>query len=421
MTILALALVPLACIDDGRSPVGVDLLPGGILEGGLRVIPLTDFDRAEDFDVFPAGRGTAERLVSAHGWPIEPGIESRVLVRFPLSSIDTLPAGSQIIGSDLRLVFLAVDRPVTFRLHRVTSAWSEEAATWQRRDFGSDWASPGGDFDPAPVSVFTIEPSEPDTTGADSLSVADSIRIPFPEPLVEAWRSGTMPNEGLILVQETPGTEVVFPSHDGVVGSNPLGPRLDVEVQLEEPGSPAFLQRIVADEDTFIVEDTGGFSPGDLTVSAGDPVRHVVLVPSLGGVPAGATIVEARLVVSVDESRIPDDSLSISANQVLGEFRGETTILGSTLGVATLQPDGPADSLVFESGSLTARVREWLRDPASNEGIILSVRNEETSFGGVSLFAPDAELPLRPRLRLVIFPPPPLPAPAAHVRGTDSP
>ncbi|HUP01998.1 MAG TPA: DNRLRE domain-containing protein [Gemmatimonadota bacterium] len=393
----------IGCTDDSRSPVGVDLLPGGILEGGLQVITLTTLDRAEDFEVFPAGRGTADRLVTARSWPEEPGIESRALVRFSLSSLDTLPEGAEIVGAGIRLVFVPVDQPITFHLHVITDFWSEEAATWERRDFGEPWTTPGGDFEAAPVATFTIQPTAPDTARADSVAFADSVRVSLPASLVEAWRSETTLNAGLILIQETPGEAVAFPS---AAGLNPLGPRLDVDVLLEDPGSLAFVQRIQAEEDTFIVDDPGSLPPGGLAVSAGDPLRRTFLVHSLEGVPPGATVVEAQLIVSPDGVRIPGDSLFLSLNQVLGEFREENTILGTTLGVVSLAAGEAPDSLVFQSGALTSRVRQWLRDPESNEGVILSVQDEDTAFGEVRLFGPDAAILLRPRIRLVLFPPP---------------
>ncbi|CAN5200054.1 hypothetical protein BH18GEM1_BH18GEM1_01930 [soil metagenome] len=399
------AALAAGCSDDSRSPVGVDLLPGGALGGELQIAVLRDVERAEDYAVFPAARGTADRLVTALQWPFEPGFESRALFRFSLASIDSLPDGIRITDSALHLAFgPAPEAPVTFRVHRLTSGWTEDAATWDRRDFGLPWAEPGGDFDPAPVAEFTIQPTTPDS--ADSSSMAgDSIRVPLPTSVIDAWLSGAASNDGLILVQVTPGAGVEFAARSAEGIANPLGPRLEVEVLLPDPGSPAFETRIPAAGDTFIAIDRGSFPPGGLTVSAGGDTRRVFILPSLDSVPEGTTVVEAALIFSVDEARVASDSLRLFARSVLDEFRGEKTILSGGLGLGTLAAGTTPDSIVFKSTALTESVREWLRNPESNRGIVITVLDESTVFGGVSFFGPEGEIAVRPRLRLVLIPP----------------
>lgn len=406
----ALLVLAVGCTGDGRSPVGADLLPGGVLGGGLQVVTLQGVERAEEYAVFPAGRGLADRLVTAQAWPSEPGFESRALVRFLVADLDSL-VDSEVVSASVRLVFSPPPAaPISFRLHRVTSEWNEVAATWDRRDLNVAWAVPGGDFDPAPLAEFTIEPADSDS------AVADSVQVPIPESVVADWISGAAPNAGLVLIQVTPGVALDFISRNGGGGLNPLAPRLDVEVQLPGPGNPAFLEQILAGEDTFIATDRGSFAPGGLVVSAGAPVRRVFLVPLLEGVPEGATVATAKLILSVDEVRIPGDSLRLIANEVLSEFLGEKTILApqgsilsplaNTLGLAVVSAASPPDSVVFESARLTRLVRGWLLRPETNRGIVLTVLDEETAFGGVGLFGPAALAGLAPRLRLVVIPPP---------------
>jgi hypothetical protein len=81
-----------------------------------------------------------------------------------------------------------------------------------------------------------------------------------------------------------------------------------------------------------------------------------------------------KFIVSIDQARIPGDSLRFLANRVLSDFVGEKTILApatasSILGLTTL-----------------------------------TVLDEATGFGKVKVFDPSAPVALRPRLRLVVLP-----------------
>jgi hypothetical protein len=398
---IGLLIAALACTDISRSPVGEELLPQGVLDGELEVVVVTDWDLAVDYPIFPSERGESDRLVSAFEWSEVPGFESRPIFRFSLAALDSLPTESVFLSANLKLVFApAPAAPVSFHVHRVTSEWDEATADWDRRDLGVDWSTPGGDVDPEPLIEFTIEGGEVDT---------DSVSVPLPPSLIEDWVSGVVANEGLLLIQQTPGSAVQFVSR-GFGGSNPLGPRLEVETQLGEPGSPVGLSVFPAVEDNFLPVDRDPFESGGLTVGAGEPVSRAVLIPNFDQVPAGAAIVDVKLIVSVERARIPGDSLRFLANQVLSEFLGEKTILAratgnSILGLTTVSRDSlPVDSLVFESSRLRDLVRLWLRDPETNRGIAINVLDESTGFGGVTVFDPSSPVELRPRLRLVVLP-----------------
>jgi hypothetical protein len=392
------ALAAAACAEDGASPVGVELLPGGILAGGVQSLALTDFDRALDYVVFPSDRSDSERLVTAHAWPADPGFESRALFRFSFGALDSLSGEVVVVEAQLQLSYSPPpEAPVTFTLHRVTSAWSEEASTWERRLLGGSWSEPGGDFDPEPIAEFTIGPEE-----------SDSVRVDFPLELIAAWRSGEMENHGLILIQQTPGDAVEFASR-GLAGTNRNGPLLDVEIEF--PG-PVVAATILADEDVFIVEDEASLTSDDgLVVSGAEPVRRIFLDPSVDAIPGGVTIAAARLVLTLDEVRVPGDTLTIVARPVLSEFVGEKTVLGpvtaaSILGAAVLPPEAmPGDTLSFESPSLTRLVRQWVQNPESRLGLALTVVDERSAFGGVRFFGPEAGADLRPRIRLLYIPP----------------
>lgn len=396
--VIGSALLTTACTEEGSSPVGVELLPGGILAGGVQALTIDDFARALDYEIFPSDRSESERLTTAHEWPVDPGFESRVLFRFSFAAFDSIPVDVRVVEARLRLVYSPTpEESVTFTVHRVTSEWSEEAATWERRLLGADWSEAGGDFDPSPLLELTVGPDQP-----------DSIAVDFPLDLIEDWRSGDVDNYGLILVQETPGVTVDFASR-GLAGGNRNGPLLDVEVELPGPSGAA---TILAIEDVFIVNDEAAIpTDGGLVTSGAEPVRRIFLDPEVDEVPDGVTIAVARLVLTIDEARVPGDTLTLVARSVLSDFVGEKTVLTSVtpatvLGAAVIPPDAmPGDTLSLESPNFTRLVRQWVRDPESRLGIALTLVDERSAFGGVRFFGPEAAAAVRPRIRLLYIPP----------------
>jgi hypothetical protein len=336
--------------------------------------------------------------VTAHEWPAGPGFESRALFRFSFEAFDSLPVEVEVVEAQLRLAYSPTPtEPVTFTLHRLTSEWSEEAATWERRSLGAEWNDPGGDFDPEPLLEFTIDPAQ-----------TDSLRVDFPLDLIEDWRSGALPNYGVVLVQQTPGVAVEFASR-GLGGTNRNGPLLDVELEFPGPSSAA---TILAIEDVFIVVDEAALeSDGGLVVSGAEPVRRVFLDPAVEEVPDGVTIAAARLVLTIDEARIPGDTLTLVARPVLSAFVGEKTLLGSVtptavLGAVAIPPDAASgDTLSLESPALTRLLRGWVQDPESRLGFALTLVDERSVFGGVRFHGPEAAAGLRPRIRILYIPP----------------
>lgn len=401
---IAVWLALAACSGDGGSPVGGDLLPGGVLGEGLEVLAISEFDLAEDYPVFPATRGQGDRLVSAHEWPDAAGFESRPLIRFSLSEVDSLPPDTEILEASLRLVFATViDQPVRLAVHRVTDGWSEEAATWERRDLGVPWEQPGGNFDPLPLAEFEIE------GGGDQDSVAaDTVNVELPAELVAGWLFDSQTNQGLILVQETAGTSVEFVSR-GADGANPNGPRLEFVFQLGAAGSPAAEASLLAREDTFIATG-GGIPAGELVVAGGSEVRRLVLQPDLSGLPDGTVVARAQLVLPVDGVSLPGDSIALVSGRVASEFRGEKTILAAPSGsdffglVPIVRDSLPVDSLVFESPLLTGAVRGWQRAPDTNRGLYVVLSNEPGGFGAVGFAGPGSPPERRPHLRLIVVP-----------------
>lgn len=411
---LAFAVATLGgCTENARSPVGVDILPGGILDGGLESVASTEFSRGTDYTIFPARRAEGDRFPAALAWPEAPGIESRPIFRFVLTEADSL-AGAEILDTSVRLVYSlasAPQVPVSYTLHRVTSEWSEDAATWERRLLGVPWAVPGGDFDAEPAATFTVPAA---VAEPDSAIQADTLRVEVPTALVGGWRDGTIENHGLILIQRTPGEAVEFASRGG--GDQALnnnGPTLLVEQRLASEGNPVVQTSILAREDTFLPLDASPLpaDPG-LTVSAGDPTRRIFLRPTLEDVPTGATIAGARLVLTVSAAEVHADSFRLIALEAESEFLGEKTVYAPItssrlLGVQDVSSAvQPGDTVVFEGSRLTRVVRAWLAGPESNLGLGILALEEATGFGAVRFHGPDAAPAVRPRLQILILPSP---------------
>lgn len=395
----AIALASACAVGDSPSPVGVEVLPGGILQGGLQVAVTRDFTVATDYGIFPARRGDADRLTTARDWPATPGYDSRALVRFDMAAVEELADGTTVVSATIRLVYATPENEVELAVHRVTSEWSEEAATWDRRTLGEFWTTPGGDFEAEPVVAFTIGPDQP-----------DSLNVELPVEVIDAWVSGEFENHGLVLVQTTAGERVEFASR-GQEGVNPNGPALRLEIQLPGAGAPSALGSLPAADDTFIVFDADPLAPDPgLLVNAAEPVRRAFLLPRLEALPVGATAARAQLVMFVAESRLPEDSLRFVALAALSGFQGEKTViseiaLSTSLGTATVTAaTQPGDSVVFESQVLTRAVRSWFRTPESNLGLVVRVIGEEFVFGGVRFHGLEAPPQLRPRIRVVYLP-----------------
>lgn len=388
-----------ACTDRSGSPAGIEILPGGILEQGLSIVVVDEFLRAVDFAIFPSTRAFSSRLTTAKEWPEAPGFESRVPFRFDIGTLDSLPDGTLFVESKIRLGYSPTpEEPVEFTLHRVTSAWEEEAATWFRRDFGEPWETPGGDFAPEPVARFTIGPDQP-----------DSLEVPIPNELVAGWDAGEIPNHGLMLVQQTPGERVSFVSDEAASG---LGPQLRLGVLLPALIDTLDLEGIVAGDDTFLVIDRSPLEDeGQLLVTGAEPPHRTFLRPSLDQVPTGSSVASARLVLTVASRRVPADSLPVVVVSAVSDFLGEKTVfspptLGQSIDFRFVGDSvQPGDTLIFQSSRLTQLLRAWVRDPESNRGIGVLAGDEEFRFGGVGFFGPDAPPELRPRFRLLVLPP----------------
>jgi sugar lactone lactonase YvrE len=120
------------------------------------------------------------------------------VLEFDLSAI---PAGSRVVSSSLLLWEDDTRDNQRIHVHRVTSGWVESGVSWEERNPGTAWTTPGGDFDSAALASFEpiIENQyrEIDVTG-----------------VTQAWVNGTFPNHGLLLRSTGANGEVKFKSRE---------------------------------------------------------------------------------------------------------------------------------------------------------------------------------------------------------------
>lgn len=398
LAVLTGALATGACTGTEKGPVGADILPGGILDGGLRSIVVDDLARATDYRIFPSARAFGDRMIVAHGWPAEPGVESRALMLFDLS-VAAIPAEEAVLAAEIQVTLVETpEAPVTVAVHRVTSAWESEAASWTRRTFGSDWETPGGDFDPVPAARFEIDPD-----------AGEELRFEIPPDLVEGWRSGEFENHGVILVQETVGARFSVDTREGA----PVGPLL--RLTIGEPGAEGGTAAppVPTIEDTFVSRDEAGLfdENGGLLVTSGGPIHRTFLEFSLDEIPSSTTVASAKLVMTVVRTRVPEDTFSVVPLEAQSGFLGEKTVLSppnptTFLGIVSIHEGvEPGDEVEFSATRLSGVVQLWVRNPETNMGIALLVVGEELEFGGVEFHGPDAPEGLRPRLEILALPP----------------
>jgi hypothetical protein len=129
----------------------------------------------------------------------------RSLLKFDLSSI---PSNVVVTGASLYLYELGNAPGQVTYIHRLTSDWDEDTATWQR------WASPGGDFDSSTAYFAYL------TDQNNCMLTLDITR------LVNAWVTGAHPNYGLLLLSSGPDQTISYASKENETTDRQ--PRLNV-------------------------------------------------------------------------------------------------------------------------------------------------------------------------------------------------
>ncbi|HZM81221.1 MAG TPA: DNRLRE domain-containing protein [Candidatus Limnocylindrales bacterium] len=114
--------------------------------------------------------------------------DTRGLVKFP--ALTGIPAGAQVSDARLRMWATSVF-PGTVSdfidVHRLTRAFGETTATWNKADATTFWTAPGGDYHPAVLS------------GVDGLTNDPEWQRWDVKPAVDAWLASPSSNHGLLL------------------------------------------------------------------------------------------------------------------------------------------------------------------------------------------------------------------------------
>ena len=166
------------------------------------------FEPARDATLFEDPEGS---LASGAGRHLFVGSTDRGLARRTLLAFDlrSLPPGARIVRAELLLhVSKTSSGPQRVTVHRLLAPWSEGAsnpsddpgrgasarsgdATWLHRTFASaPWATPGGDFDPAPSASLELGASGTSAFASTPALVAD----------VQGWLDDPATNRGWIVI-----------------------------------------------------------------------------------------------------------------------------------------------------------------------------------------------------------------------------
>jgi len=115
------------------------------------------------------------------------GREFRTIIYFDLSSI---PSSDTIVNANLSLYLITSytsnNTNITLNAYRITSNWTENAASWYNRTSSSNWTTVGGDYDTEIISSTIIT----NETGWFNFTITNAIRN---------WVNGTNENYGLML------------------------------------------------------------------------------------------------------------------------------------------------------------------------------------------------------------------------------
>ena len=151
------------------------------------------------------------------------GVDDRIALQFDLSSI---PAGVTVLSAVLELYKENGVTAGDVSVHRLTSNWTQgtgyggtgTGASWNESMPGTNWTTPGGDFDIDTVATTFIP------TGWNKWYQWDI------KTLVQSWVSGTYVNQGMILKGASPGTLVSFYASEA---SGKIQPKLTVTYACE--------------------------------------------------------------------------------------------------------------------------------------------------------------------------------------------
>jgi Tfp pilus assembly protein PilV len=178
-------------------------------------------------------RGNSPNLDVNHYWA---GERVRTLLKFDVSEI---PPAAKITSAVLELsADNASETGGVVDARRLTAAWDEDAVTWNERQSGVPWTTPGGDFE---SEIFASTDVAPGASGWNQWDVST---------LVQAWADGSYANHGVIISLDTLGRGTEFESSD--IPSETDRPKLTISYVCEcdsncQLGFPADLLFVAVD------------------------------------------------------------------------------------------------------------------------------------------------------------------------------
>ncbi len=321
--------------------------------------------------------------------------EVRSLLRFDLSQI---PAGSRVLQATLELTLdKSGGASVPIEVRAVRDAWSGSGASWQERDAGQPWGTPGGDLELDGVSESTVGP------------VVGAVHAWDLRNLVQGWVDGRRPNHGLALVAGSAAVDENFVSSEHPEPGE--RPRLTVTHACECGGSPGtlVLQPDAAGFDTYLYDANpgGNFSTSGVFWAADHASGEArpLLRFDLAQLAPQATVESA--VLELDLQWVGGGATPAAAvHRVTAPWvESEATWVEAAAGLPWSTPGGDHDATPVSAAVLdplgpifwdvTPLVSDWVATPASNMGMLLRP-SPGTNFA--ELGTSDAGPAARPRL-----------------------
>lgn len=115
--------------------------------------------------------------------------DTRALVKFP--DLAGVPSNAQVVSAQLRMwnnyLYPGTDTEEWVDVHRLTRGFAETTATWNNASSTTPWTTPGGDYDPAPLSGFNGFTNDPEWETWEVKSA------------VTGWLANPATNHGLLL------------------------------------------------------------------------------------------------------------------------------------------------------------------------------------------------------------------------------